>query len=49
MEESVYGSSPQEMAKLEGEWSMVSGSASGQSLPEEIVNSGKRVCKHDCR
>jgi hypothetical protein len=24
-----------EMANLEGEWSMVSGNASGQSLPEE--------------
>ncbi len=34
-----------EMAKLEGEWSMVSGEASGQSLPEEAVKSGKRVCK----
>jgi uncharacterized protein (TIGR03067 family) len=34
-----------EMAKLEGEWSMVSGNASGQSLPEEAVKSGKRVCK----
>jgi hypothetical protein len=33
-----------EMAKLEGEWSMVSGNASGQSLPEEAVKSGKRVC-----
>jgi uncharacterized protein (TIGR03067 family) len=33
------------MAKLEGEWSMVSGEASGQSLPEEAVKSGKRVCK----
>ena len=34
-----------EMAKLEGDWSMVSGEASGQTLPEEAVKSGKRVCK----
>jgi uncharacterized protein (TIGR03067 family) len=32
-----------EMAQLEGEWSMVSGKANGQSMPEETVKSGKRV------
>jgi uncharacterized protein (TIGR03067 family) len=34
-----------DMAKLEGEWLMVSGEASGQRLPEEAVKSGKRVAK----
>jgi uncharacterized protein (TIGR03067 family) len=34
-----------EMAKLEGEWSMVSGEANGQSMPKEIVSTGKRVAK----
>lgn len=35
-----------EMAKLEGEWSMVSGEANGQAMPEEMVKSGKRVAKN---
>ncbi len=35
-----------EMAKLEGEWSMVSGEADGQSMPKETVKSGKRVAKN---
>jgi len=34
-----------EMAKLDGEWSMISGQASGQSLPAEAVKTGKRICK----
>jgi uncharacterized protein (TIGR03067 family) len=34
-----------EMAKLEGEWSMVSGAASGQELPEDAVKTGKRVAR----
>lgn len=34
-----------EMALLEGDWSMVSGEASGQSMPAEMVKSGKRVAK----
>jgi uncharacterized protein (TIGR03067 family) len=34
-----------EMAQLEGAWSMVSGEANGQSLPEESVKDGKRVAK----
>ena len=34
-----------EMAQLEGAWSMVSGEANGQSLPEEYVKDGKRVAK----
>jgi uncharacterized protein (TIGR03067 family) len=35
-----------EMARLDGEWSMVSGEADGQSLPRESVKSGKRVAQH---
>jgi uncharacterized protein (TIGR03067 family) len=34
-----------EMSKLEGEWSMVSGEANGQSMPRDSVKSGKRVAK----
>jgi uncharacterized protein (TIGR03067 family) len=34
-----------EMAQLEGEWSMVSGEANGQSLPPESVKGAKRVAK----
>src|SRR5206468_3462241 len=34
-----------EMAKLEGEWSMVSGKANGQEMPAEMVATGKRVAK----
>jgi uncharacterized protein (TIGR03067 family) len=34
-----------EMARLEGEWSMVSGEANGVSMPEATVKSGKRVAK----
>jgi len=37
--------SKKEMARLEGEWSMVSGEADGQSLPEATVKTGKRVAK----
>jgi uncharacterized protein (TIGR03067 family) len=36
-----------EMAKLQGEWSMVSGSADGQPMPEEMLKRMKRVCKGD--
>lgn len=32
---------------LQGEWSMVSGTADGQSMPEEIRKQMKRVCKGD--
>jgi uncharacterized protein (TIGR03067 family) len=35
----------EETARLEGEWSMVSGEADGQSLPAETVKGGKRVAK----
>jgi uncharacterized protein (TIGR03067 family) len=34
-----------EMAQLEGDWSMVSGEADGQSMPKEMVATGKRVAK----
>ena len=35
----------QEMAKLEGEWEMVSGERDGQMLPEDLVKTGRRVSK----
>lgn len=31
--------------RLQGEWSMVSGEHDGNKLPEELVNTAKRVCK----
>jgi uncharacterized protein (TIGR03067 family) len=34
-----------EMAKLEGEWSMVSGKANGTAMPDDLVKSGKRTAK----
>ncbi len=34
-----------EMAKLAGEWTMVSGEMGGQKMPEEFVKTGKRVTK----
>jgi uncharacterized protein (TIGR03067 family) len=34
-----------EMARLQGEWSMVSGEASGMSMPADMVKTGKRVAK----
>jgi uncharacterized protein (TIGR03067 family) len=36
-----------DMALLQGEWSMVSGSADGQPMPDEMRNQMKRVCKGD--
>jgi uncharacterized protein (TIGR03067 family) len=36
-----------EIAKLQGEWSMVSGSANGQPMPAEMLKQMKRVCKGD--
>jgi len=35
------------MARLQGEWSMVSGSADGQPMPEQMLKQMKRVCKGD--
>ena len=34
-----------EMARLQGEWTMVSGSADGQPMPEQMLKQMKRVCK----
>lgn len=34
-----------EMTQLEGEWSMMSGEANGQSMPLEAVKGGKRIAK----
>ena len=36
-----------DLAQLQGEWSMVSGTADGQSMPEEMRKQMKRVCKGD--
>ena len=36
-----------DMATLQGEWSMGSGSADGQTMPEETCKQMKRVCKGD--
>jgi uncharacterized protein (TIGR03067 family) len=32
---------------LQGEWSMVSGSANGQPMPDDMVKQMKRICKGD--
>ncbi len=34
-----------DMAKLDGEWSMVSAERDGQAIPEEFAKTGKRVAK----
>jgi uncharacterized protein (TIGR03067 family) len=36
-----------ELAKLEGEWTMVSGERDGQMIPEELLKTGKRIGKGD--
>jgi len=36
-----------DMALLQGEWAMVSGSADGQPMPEQMLKQMKRVCKGD--
>ena len=36
-----------DLALLQGEWTMVSGSADGQPMPEESRKQMKRVCKGD--
>ena len=36
-----------DMEQLQGEWSMVSGSADGQPMPEQMLKQMKRVCKGD--
>jgi uncharacterized protein (TIGR03067 family) len=37
----------QDLAKMQGEWSMVSGSADGQPMPDSMRKHMKRVCKGD--
>jgi uncharacterized protein (TIGR03067 family) len=36
-----------DMAQLQGEWSMVSGSADGQPMPAQMLKQMRRVCKGD--
>ena len=36
-----------DMARLQGEWLMVSGSADGQAMPDDMRKQMKRVCKGD--
>jgi uncharacterized protein (TIGR03067 family) len=36
-----------DLAQLQGEWTMLSGSADGQPMPEEMRKQMKRVCKGD--
>ena len=36
-----------DLAQLQGTWTMVSGSADGQAMPEEMLKQMKRVCKGD--
>lgn len=36
-----------DMAQLQGEWSMVSGSADGQPMPESMLKEMKRICHGD--
>jgi uncharacterized protein (TIGR03067 family) len=36
-----------DMELLQGEWSMVSGSADGQAMPDAMLKQMKRVCKGD--
>ena len=36
-----------DLARLQGTWSMVSGSADGQPMPDEMLKQMKRVCKGD--
>jgi uncharacterized protein (TIGR03067 family) len=36
-----------ELARLQGQWSMVSGSADGQPMPEPMIKQMKRVCEGD--
>lgn len=36
-----------DLAQLQGEWTMVSGSADGQAMPEEMRKEMKRLCKGD--
>ncbi len=39
--------SKKDMSQLQGEWTMLSGTADGMSLPSELLSDSKRVCKGD--
>ena len=41
------GAAKQELAKLQGEWSMTSGTADGEAIPDSMVRDFRRVCKGD--
>lgn len=36
-----------DLAQMQGEWSMVSGFADGQPMPEQMIKQMKRICKGD--
>lgn len=36
-----------DLTQLQGEWSMLSGSADGQPMPEQMLKQMKRICKGD--
>ena len=36
-----------DIAQLQGDWSMVSGTADGFQIPEQMLSNSKRVCKGD--
>ena len=42
-----FEATKKDLAQLQGEWSMVSGSADGQPMPDEMRKQMKRVCKGD--
>ena len=41
------GAAKKDLALLQGEWSMVSGSADGQPMPDQMLKQMKRICKAD--
>ena len=36
-----------DLAQMQGEWSMVSGTADGYPIPDDLLSNSKRVCKGD--
>lgn len=36
-----------DLAKLQGEWAMVAGTADGQAMPDALLATARRVCKDD--
>ena len=36
-----------DIAQLQGEWTMISGTADGQPMPEAMLRGARRVCKDD--